>query len=271
MGSGGVFPVGMSEEPSQPIEPLDADTAERLLSGRLDPDDAPPGYAEVTRLLRTAAAPADPAELTGEAAALAAFRMAQRPPRPAGRLRKSWGCSGEASGHPRAASGRRVRSTARRGRVRGRLAALALAGAVAVAGVGMWTAGGAPFPGERRSPSGGPSASGPGSGTPASAAYGSAAYGSGVGGAGSLRPASPRGPGSAPGPVSVTNGRPPSLPSARERATARPGAGETSPGSGSPHGTKPPRPAKPPKPKPPKPKPPKPKPPKGTMPKASES
>jgi hypothetical protein len=261
MGSGGVFPAGMSEEPSQPIEPLDADTAERLLSGRLDPDDAPPGYAEVTRLLRTAAAPADPAELAGEAAAMAAFRMAQRPPRPAGRLRKSWGCSGEASGRPRAASGRRARSSARRGRVRGRLAALALAGAVAVAGVGVWTAGGAPFPGERRSPSGGPSASGPGSGTPASAAYGSAAYGSGaygsgVGGAGSLRPASP-GPGSAPGPVSVTNGRPPSLPSARERATARPGAGETSRGGASPHGTKPPRPAKPPKPKPPKPKPPK--------------
>ncbi|MDP9209732.1 MAG: hypothetical protein M3O65_14850, partial [Actinomycetota bacterium] len=64
----------MPDGPFQPIVPLDADTAERLLSGRLDPDDAPPGYAEVARLLRAAVAPADPAELTGQAAAMDAFR-----------------------------------------------------------------------------------------------------------------------------------------------------------------------------------------------------
>jgi hypothetical protein len=41
MGGGDVFPTEMPEDPSQPMVPLDADTAERLLSGRLDPDDAP--------------------------------------------------------------------------------------------------------------------------------------------------------------------------------------------------------------------------------------
>jgi len=74
MGSSGVFSAEMPDEPSQVIVPLDADTAERLLSARLDPDDAPPGYAEVARLLQAAAAPADQIELTGQAAALNAFR-----------------------------------------------------------------------------------------------------------------------------------------------------------------------------------------------------
>ncbi|HEV2893763.1 MAG TPA: hypothetical protein VG411_08430, partial [Actinomycetota bacterium] len=64
----------MPDEPSRAIVPLDADTAERLLSGRLDPDDAPPGYAEVARLLRAAAAQADQVEPTGQAAAMHAFR-----------------------------------------------------------------------------------------------------------------------------------------------------------------------------------------------------
>ena len=52
MGSGGVFSAEMPDEPSQAIVPLDADTAERLSSARLDPDDAPPGYAEVARSCR---------------------------------------------------------------------------------------------------------------------------------------------------------------------------------------------------------------------------
>ena len=81
MGSGGVFSAEMPDEPSQAIVPLDADTAERLLSARLDPDDAPPGYAEVARLLQAAAAPADQIELTGQAAAMDAFRTTH--PRPA--------------------------------------------------------------------------------------------------------------------------------------------------------------------------------------------
>ncbi|HSO53633.1 MAG TPA: hypothetical protein VL330_12995, partial [Actinomycetes bacterium] len=80
MGTEGVFSAEMPDEPSQAIVPLDADTAERLLSVRLDPDDAPPGYAEVARLLQAAAAPADPAELAGQAAAMATFRTAHARP-----------------------------------------------------------------------------------------------------------------------------------------------------------------------------------------------
>jgi hypothetical protein len=45
----------------------DADTADRLLTGRLAPDDAPPGYSRVAALLSSAAAPdqgsADPSQL----------------------------------------------------------------------------------------------------------------------------------------------------------------------------------------------------------------
>ena len=80
MGSDGVFSAEMPDEPFQAIVPLDADTAERLLSARLDPDDAPPGYAEVARLLQAAAAPADRIELTGQAAALDAFRRTHPSP-----------------------------------------------------------------------------------------------------------------------------------------------------------------------------------------------
>src|SRR5918994_4158617 len=115
MGGGGVFSAEMPDGPSSAIPPLDADTAERLLRGRLDPDDAPPGYAEVARLLRAAAAPADQAEPTGEAAAVHAYRTTLP------------------QGRPKAP------------RMRGRLVALALAGVGAVGGGGGWTAGGAPF------------------------------------------------------------------------------------------------------------------------------
>jgi hypothetical protein len=240
MGSDGVFPAEMPDEPSRAIVPLDADTAERLLCGRLDPDDAPPGYAEVARLLRAAAAPADPAELTGQVAAMDAFRTAharpaQRPGRPAsgGRVGGSGTGRGAASGPGRGA--------------RGRLVALALAGVVAAGGMGLWTAGGAPSARELGSPSGGPSAGGSGSGTP----------GSGQGG--SLRPVGP-GLDSATGTAPVRGGRQPVPPTARERATARHGGGVTARG-GSPDKVKPARPGKQPKPKPkPKPKPPKPKP-----------
>ncbi|WP_213451435.1 hypothetical protein [Rhizomonospora bruguierae] len=51
---------------------MDPRTAERLLGG----EPAGPEYAELQRLLATAAAPAEPGELSGEAAALAAFRAA---------------------------------------------------------------------------------------------------------------------------------------------------------------------------------------------------
>jgi hypothetical protein len=58
---------------------LDGDTADRLLAGRLEPADAPPGYAEVAKVLAAAASPPTPGELTGEAEATARFSAARRP------------------------------------------------------------------------------------------------------------------------------------------------------------------------------------------------
>ncbi len=58
---------------------LDDMTAARLLSGRLDPADAPPSYAAVAQVTAAAAAPGRPDELAGEDAAVAAFRAVQRP------------------------------------------------------------------------------------------------------------------------------------------------------------------------------------------------
>jgi hypothetical protein len=81
MASGNAFPAEMPDRPSRPIALLDDETVERLLAGRLDPEDAPLAYAEVARLLRAVAGPARPDELAGQAAALAAFRVAR--PRPA--------------------------------------------------------------------------------------------------------------------------------------------------------------------------------------------
>jgi hypothetical protein len=52
---------------------VDKDTADRLLTGRLDPADAPPGYAAVARLLAAATAPASPDELASEPAVTAEF------------------------------------------------------------------------------------------------------------------------------------------------------------------------------------------------------
>jgi hypothetical protein len=50
---------------------LDRGTADRLLSGSVAPDDAPPGYAHVARLLRTVATPPSPRELAPQAEAIA--------------------------------------------------------------------------------------------------------------------------------------------------------------------------------------------------------
>jgi hypothetical protein len=61
---------------------LDRDTADRLLAGQVDPDDAPPGYAEVARLVRAAGAPPTPAELVREEQAVAAAARVVSP-RPA--------------------------------------------------------------------------------------------------------------------------------------------------------------------------------------------
>ena len=42
---------------------LDLDTLDRLLDGAVDPDDAPPGYSEVARLLHVVAQGGDHEEL----------------------------------------------------------------------------------------------------------------------------------------------------------------------------------------------------------------
>ena len=129
MGADDVYPTEMPDHPPSPIPALDDDTTERLLSGRLDPDDAPPGYAGVARLLQTAAAPPHPDELAGQEAALALFRA-------------TWADPAKVGGH-------------RSGRVRGRLVAVALAGVLVAGGAvaggaatgGLWTTGGAPSSG----------------------------------------------------------------------------------------------------------------------------
>jgi hypothetical protein len=84
-----MFPPEMPDEQPERGFPLDDDTAERLLAGRLDPEDAPPGYAEVAGLLRAAAGPPSPDELAGQEVALARFRATRRGPTaaPAGRGR----------------------------------------------------------------------------------------------------------------------------------------------------------------------------------------
>ena len=53
--------------------PVDDFTLDRLLSGTLDPDDAPPGYAGVARLLQAAAGPAALGARHGSEAASMAF------------------------------------------------------------------------------------------------------------------------------------------------------------------------------------------------------
>jgi hypothetical protein len=57
---------------------LAEETVERLVTGRLSPAHAPPGYAEVAALLAAAAAPPTPEELDGKAAALAELKAVTR-------------------------------------------------------------------------------------------------------------------------------------------------------------------------------------------------
>jgi hypothetical protein len=222
MGAEDVFPAEMPDDPSCPIDPLDDDTAERLLSGRLDPLDAPPPYAAVARLLQAAAAPPTPDELAGEPAALAAFRSRQARPRPS-------------------AGGRSQR----------RLVAVALAGTL-VAG-GLWTAQGADLIPGLRSPTGGTVAGGSGSSAPRPAGPGSG--GSAAQGVepGALRVAGLETTG-------VPGRRSSAVPTGRDRVTCSRRGEAAVRGGGSAHGAKPDRPGKPAKPKPAKPKPPKAKP-----------
>jgi hypothetical protein len=57
---------------------LDEGTAERLLTGRMAPADAPAGYARTAAVLAAASAPPDAEELAGEAAIVAVFAAAAR-------------------------------------------------------------------------------------------------------------------------------------------------------------------------------------------------
>jgi hypothetical protein len=269
MDAGNVFPAEMPDDHpqpmAQPIVPLDDDTAERLLAGHLHPEDAPPGYAEVARLLQAAAGPPSPEELAGLEAALAGFRAARgglgqgralrhgrdRPPPRRGR------------GRPPPRRGR-VSAPFRRGGGRppsrpgapARLVALALAGTLVAGamwtGGGVWIADGALTALGLRSPSGGPGSGGPGFGAPGSGDGPGVAGGAGrAGGSGSLRPVT----------TAVTGGRAPGPPSASERAAAHHGRGATSRGGGSAHGARLGAHGKPPSAKPPKAKPPSVKPP----------
>lgn len=65
------IPIRLGSDPLA----LDDATAERLLQGRLDPDDAPPAYAGVAALLAAVSAPVCPDLLAGMAPVLAAFRV----------------------------------------------------------------------------------------------------------------------------------------------------------------------------------------------------
>jgi hypothetical protein len=123
---------------------LDDDTADRLLAGRLDPADAPPGYAAVAKVVNAATAPAKTEELAAEPAAVAQFAAMAR------------------SGFPTRAS------TTRRAGVPRRLLSVKTAAAVlaAVLSIGGVAAATGVFPGPAKPPAGhGPDSSGGGVGT----------------------------------------------------------------------------------------------------------
>jgi hypothetical protein len=154
---------------------LDDETVERLLRGELPPAQAPPGYAEVARLLAAATAPPSPGELAGQAAVLAELRAATRPRR-------------AAIGARRAARPRRRRRTG--------LAIVVVAGALVTGGVAGAATG--HLPGPVRDAARSIFAS-PGDGTPPDSP---------------TRPGSPPDPGTTGGPASTgaTTGPPGSQP-----------------------------------------------------------
>jgi hypothetical protein len=74
------LPFEMRQRLGPPGSPpgVDDETADRLVAGRLDPADAPPGYAAVARLVAAATAPPTTEELAGAPAAVARFAAAAR-------------------------------------------------------------------------------------------------------------------------------------------------------------------------------------------------
>lgn len=105
---------------------LDTDTLDRMLAGGIDPDDAPPGYSEVARVLLVVAEAEDGRDLAHEAAhvALAMELVQQRSPVPHSLDRRS----------RRPSAGTRSRSH------RGKIGALILVGAM-VGSTGLAAAG----------------------------------------------------------------------------------------------------------------------------------
>jgi hypothetical protein len=69
---------------------LDQDTADRLLGGRIHPDDAPPGFAGVARTTAALAAPSAAGELVGERAAVAAAVLVPADPAPTPADTRRW-------------------------------------------------------------------------------------------------------------------------------------------------------------------------------------
>jgi hypothetical protein len=61
------------------ITKIDDDTMDRLLAGRIDPGDAPPGYAEVARILQAAGSPPRGEHLSREVEYVAAARRVMSP------------------------------------------------------------------------------------------------------------------------------------------------------------------------------------------------
>jgi hypothetical protein len=74
------LPFEMRQHPGRREAPptLDDETANRLVAGRLDPADAPPGYAAVAKLVAAATAPATTDELAGEPETVARFAATAR-------------------------------------------------------------------------------------------------------------------------------------------------------------------------------------------------
>jgi hypothetical protein len=74
------LPFDMRQRPGRrgTLPALDDETTERLLAGRLDPADAPPGYAAVAKLAAAATAPGTTEELAGEPEAVARFAARAR-------------------------------------------------------------------------------------------------------------------------------------------------------------------------------------------------
>jgi hypothetical protein len=148
------LPFEMRQVPGPPGSSpptLDHDTADWLLAGRLDPADAPPGFAAVAMVVAAATAPATPEELAGEPAAVAQFAAMAR-------------------------SGSRTRATTtRRAGAPRRILGVRLAVAVLAAGlsIGGVAAAAGVFPGSAKPPAGHePGSTGGGGGAPTTAAPG---------------------------------------------------------------------------------------------------